>query len=80
MANKHKQEEDYMASLASALGGEMLDKTEPVKSWIDTGNLALNYLCSGRFVGGGSPARIVILTGSDRFEAPTSSVATAVNE
>jgi recombination protein RecA len=43
-------------SLASEMGGSVLSKTESVKNWIDTGNLALNYLCSGKFVGGGIPS------------------------
>lgn len=41
--------------LAGEMGGSVLSKTDSVKSWIDTGNLSLNYLCSGRFVGGGIP-------------------------
>jgi len=48
------------AELAAAIGGEILESTDAVKEWIDTGNLALNYLCSGRFVGGGIPSGKVI--------------------
>ena len=44
-----------LAKLAAAVGGEILDRMDTVKSWIDTGNLALNFICSGKFMGGGCP-------------------------
>jgi recombination protein RecA len=33
-----------------------LSRKDSVKWWIDTGNLAFNFLCSGRFIGGGIPS------------------------
>jgi len=62
MAKKEKNTSgsDPFAELAAAIGGEVLETTDAVKQWIDTGNLALNYLCSGRFVGGGIPSGKVI--------------------
>jgi recombination protein RecA len=51
---------DPFALLAADIGGELLNETDSVKQWIDTGNLALNYLCSGRFVGGGIPSGKII--------------------
>lgn len=51
---------DLYAQLASDLGGEVLGQTDAVKEWIDTGNLALNYLCCGKFVGGGIPSGKII--------------------
>ena len=61
MAKKKKEtteqgEEADFDFLAEEIGGSVLSKTESVRTWIDTGNLALNYLCSGKFVGGGIPA------------------------
>lgn len=52
--------EDAYLQLAASIGGEVLEQTDSVKEWIDTGNLALNYLCSGKFVGGGIPSGKVI--------------------
>lgn len=57
---KDSMDVDLFADLAKDIGGEILELTDSVKSWIDTGNLALNYLCSGRFVGGGIPSGKII--------------------
>jgi recombination protein RecA len=38
----------------SDMGGVMLDEIRP-KYFVDTGNLAINYICSGKFIGGGIP-------------------------
>lgn len=51
--------------LADLVGGEMLDRMDTVKYWIDTGNLALNFCCSGKFFGGGIPiGKIIELWGN----------------
>jgi recombination protein RecA len=42
--------------IANELGADVLGKSNSVKNWIDTGNLSLNFLCSGKFVGGGIPS------------------------
>jgi RecA/RadA recombinase len=42
--------------IADELGADVLGKSNSVKNWIDTGNLSLNFLCSGKFVGGGIPS------------------------
>jgi recombination protein RecA len=48
--------DDIFASLASTTGGEVVGETEKAsKYYIDTGNLAINYCCSGKFIGGGVP-------------------------
>ncbi len=49
-----------LSKLANAVGGELLDRMDTVKQWIDTGNLALNYACSGMFFGGGIPIGKII--------------------
>lgn len=57
---KDSADMDLFADLAKDIGGEVLGMTDAVKEWIDTGNLALNYLCSGRFVGGGIPSGKIV--------------------
>jgi recombination protein RecA len=57
---KKKLDENPLADIAADLGAEILAETESVRNWIDTGNLALNYLCSGRFFGGGIPSGKII--------------------
>lgn len=46
--------------MAASMGAKLLDDLEPVKCYIDTGNLALNFVCSGKFVGGGMPSGRII--------------------
>jgi len=57
MAKKKKATnvEDIYASIAGDTGGDLLSDLDPIKGYIDTGNLAYNYVCSGRFIGGGIP-------------------------
>jgi recombination protein RecA len=47
--------DDFWGDLAVATGGDVLDMIDSVKYFVDTGSLALNYICSGRFMGGGVP-------------------------
>lgn len=47
--------DDFFEELAEKTGGDVLDKIDSVKYFVDTGSLALNYICSGRFIGGGVP-------------------------
>lgn len=49
-----------LSVLAGKVGGELLDRMDTVKIWVDTGNLALNYNCSGKYFGGGIPVGKVI--------------------
>jgi recombination protein RecA len=46
---------DFFEELAKNTGGDVLGKMDSVKYFVDTGSLALNYICSGRFIGGGVP-------------------------
>lgn len=50
-----KKDKLDLADLASTVGGEILSRMDSVRTWVDTGNLALNYTCSGKFIGGGIP-------------------------
>lgn len=49
-------EEDLFAQIAKETGGDILSKLDSVKYFVDTGNFAINYICSGRFAKGGIPA------------------------
>ncbi len=62
--DKKPKETDIFLDLAKQSGGEILSDQPPVNYYIDTGNLAVNALCSGRFMGGGLPGgRIIELLG-----------------
>lgn len=70
--NKRKPEENSnedktncsLAEFASLIDGQILDDLEPVKYFVDIGNLAMNFLCSGRFIGGGlAGGRITEISG-----------------
>ena len=50
-----KKTADIFNTLAKATKAEVLSNTTPVKYFIDTGNLAFNWMCSGKFMGGGIP-------------------------
>lgn len=65
MAKKKKENEeinmdDVFAELAEQTGGDVLGKLDTVKCYIDTGNLAINYSCSGKMVTGGVPEGRII--------------------
>lgn len=54
--NSDKVQVDTICALADKMGGEILSRVDSVKTWIDTGVFALNFLCSGKFMGGGIPS------------------------
>jgi RecA/RadA recombinase len=47
--------DDLFESIASQTGGDILDSIDSIKYFIDTGSLAINYICSGQFITGGIP-------------------------
>lgn len=55
-----KKIEGEFAELAANSGGKLLGDESPVKYFIDSGNLAVNYCCSGKFLGGGFPGGRII--------------------
>jgi RecA/RadA recombinase len=55
MAKKKVNDDDFYDDLAEATGGEVLDEIETIAYYVDTGSLALNYICCGKFIGGGIP-------------------------
>lgn len=48
---------DLYAEIALETNGDILDNLDSVKYHIDTGSLAFNYVCSGRFIKGGVPGQ-----------------------
>lgn len=61
MAKKKKSEEETMddlfSEIASETDGDVLGDLDNCKFFIDTGNLAVNYICSGKFINGGVPGQ-----------------------
>lgn len=56
MAKKKQQNsDDFFQSIAELTNGEILANVDSIKYYVDTGNLALNYICSGKFIDGGIP-------------------------
>lgn len=47
--------DEVFEDLAKETGGDVLDQLDNIKFFIDTGNLSVNYSCSGRFIKGGIP-------------------------
>lgn len=47
--------DDIFSSLAKETGGSVLSDLESCPYFFDSGNLAINYSCSGKFIGGGFP-------------------------
>jgi recombination protein RecA len=48
-------DDDFFEELAVETAGDVLDQIDSVRYFVDTGSLALNYICSGRFITGGIP-------------------------
>ncbi len=65
MAKQKKSAGDGMFdTMATETGGTVLKNVSPVKYYIDTGNLAVNAICSGSFLHGGLPGgRIIEILG-----------------
>lgn len=47
--------DEIYADIAEECNGFLLDSVKDAKYFVDTGNLALNYICSGKFIKGGIP-------------------------
>jgi recombination protein RecA len=55
---KKKDTGDFFSELAEQTGGQVLEGSGDAAYFIDSGSLAVNYLCTGRFIGGGIPSGI----------------------
>jgi recombination protein RecA len=63
---RKKKQDSFYSDLAEETGGEVFSDAGGVSYYIDTGNLAINYICSGRFIGGGIPGgRITEVAGPE---------------
>jgi recombination protein RecA len=47
--------DNLFTDIASATGAELVSDLDQARYFIDTGNFAINYCCSGKFYGGGIP-------------------------
>ena len=50
-----EEENEFFQDLATTTGGDVLNSIDSIKYFVDTGSLALNYICSGQFMTGGIP-------------------------
>lgn len=53
--NKKVGDQDFLKGLAADTGGQMMCDMGQSRYFIDTGNLALNRILSGKYIGGGLP-------------------------
>lgn len=60
MARSKKSERDVLAEILNETGGETLRDAGQVPYYVNTGNLAINYACSGKFINGGFPGGRII--------------------
>lgn len=57
---KKKNENSELQDILEATGGQTLRGAGQVPYYVDTGNLAINFACSGKFVKGGFPGGRII--------------------
>lgn len=57
---KKKGENSEIQDILNSTGGETLKTAGQVPYYVDAGNLAINYACSGRFINGGFPGGRII--------------------
>ena len=57
---KKKNENSEIQDILASTGGETLKTAGQVPYYVDAGNLAINYACSGRFINGGFPGGRII--------------------
>jgi len=62
---KKKTDDDYLSELANDTGGQTLEEAGLVPYFIDSCNLAVNYLMSGKFFGGFPGGRIIESFGAE---------------
>lgn len=60
MAKSKKNDKDILAEILNETGGETLRDAGQVPYYVDAGNLAINYACSGKFLNGGFPGGRII--------------------
>lgn len=60
MSKAKKNDDSLLDEIISSTGGETLRNAGVVPYYVNTGNLAVNYACSGRFIKGGFPGGRII--------------------
>lgn len=60
MAKSKKSEDSILEGILEATGGQTLRGAGQVPYYVDTGNLAINFACSGKFTKGGFPGGRII--------------------
>lgn len=60
MAKSKKSEDSILDDILEATGGQTLRTAGQVPYYVDTGNMAINFACSGRFINGGFPGGRII--------------------
>lgn len=60
MAKSKKSEDSIISDILQATGGQTLRDAGQVAYYVDTGNLAINFACSGKFSKGGFPGGRII--------------------
>ena len=60
MAKKTKNDDSFLDEILASTGGELLRNAGQVPYYVNTGNLAINYACSGKFIKGGYPGGRII--------------------
>lgn len=60
MAKAKKSDDSILEGILEATGGETLRTAGQVPYYVDTGNLAINFACSGKFAKGGFPGGRII--------------------
>lgn len=58
--SKSKNEDSTLEEILASTGGELLRNAGQVPYYVNTGNLAINFACSGRFIRGGFPGGRII--------------------
>jgi recombination protein RecA len=60
MAKSKKSEDSILDDILESTGGQTLRNAGQVPYYVDTGNLAINFACSGKFISGGFPGGRII--------------------
>lgn len=60
MAKSKKSDDSILEGILEATGGQTLRDAGQVPYYVDTGNLAINFACSGKFTKGGFPGGRII--------------------
>jgi len=58
--SKSKNDDSVLDEILQSTGGETLRNAGQVPYYVDTGNLAINFACSGKFIRGGFPGGRII--------------------